>query len=187
MFTLYLKNDPAAAFPLATANWTIQRAPVDARLVLEATLGAKRAREVGKVVAWVKANRIGTTKSWAAPSRSEAEDRRHFRAPPQHRFGARRNGSARVRGSGPRSGDEAHRALRLRSTSYSSFTNICTRVCRPPEREPNHYWIHDRQRADGFRGPSPTRASLSSLEIPRSGPRGARDLAGGLLSYSTRS
>ena len=82
MFTLYLKNDPAAAFPLATANWTIQRAPVDARLVLEATLGAKRAREVGKVVAWVKANRIGTTKSWAAPSRSEAEDRRHFRAPP---------------------------------------------------------------------------------------------------------
>jgi hypothetical protein len=47
MFTLYLKNDPAAAFPLATANWTIQRAPVDARLVLEATLGAKRAREVG--------------------------------------------------------------------------------------------------------------------------------------------
>lgn len=39
-FALYLRHDPAAALKLAEQNWTVQRAPEDMRIYLEAALAA---------------------------------------------------------------------------------------------------------------------------------------------------
>jgi len=40
-FELVLRHDPAAALALATANWTVQREPADARILREAALAAR--------------------------------------------------------------------------------------------------------------------------------------------------
>lgn len=39
-FVLYLRHDPAGALALAQQNWTVQRAPKDVRIYLEAALAA---------------------------------------------------------------------------------------------------------------------------------------------------
>lgn len=41
-FELYLRHDPASALKLAEQNWTVQRAPKDMRIFLEAALAAHR-------------------------------------------------------------------------------------------------------------------------------------------------
>ena len=49
-FELVLENNPAAALDLATANWTIQREPADARILLEAAIAAGSPRAARPVV-----------------------------------------------------------------------------------------------------------------------------------------
>jgi tetratricopeptide (TPR) repeat protein len=57
-FLLNLKRDAKAALPLALKNWTIQREPGDARLVLEAALGAKQFQAAAPVVEFIRENRL---------------------------------------------------------------------------------------------------------------------------------
>ena len=49
-FELALENNPAVALALAQANWTIQREPADARILLEAAIAAGSARAARAVV-----------------------------------------------------------------------------------------------------------------------------------------
>ena len=40
MFRLKVEDNPAAALPLAVQNWSVQKEPADARLLIEAALAA---------------------------------------------------------------------------------------------------------------------------------------------------
>ena len=53
-FELALENNPAAALNLAQANWTIQREPADARILLEAAIAAGSPRAARPVKEWIK-------------------------------------------------------------------------------------------------------------------------------------
>ncbi|MEE4376041.1 MAG: hypothetical protein V2J55_00815 [Candidatus Competibacteraceae bacterium] len=52
-FTLHLLDRPAEALQLALRNWTVQREPTDARLVLEAALAADDPKAARPVLDWL--------------------------------------------------------------------------------------------------------------------------------------
>ncbi|MEZ5582304.1 MAG: hypothetical protein R3F37_05570 [Candidatus Competibacteraceae bacterium] len=52
-FTLHLLGQPAAALQLALRNWTVQREPTDARLVLETALAADDPKAAQPVLDWL--------------------------------------------------------------------------------------------------------------------------------------
>lgn len=57
-FTLQLLKQPARALQLARQNWTLQREPADARILLEAALAAQDRRAAQPVLDWLTANRV---------------------------------------------------------------------------------------------------------------------------------
>jgi tetratricopeptide (TPR) repeat protein len=57
-FALHLSRQPAEALQLALRNWTVQREPADARLVLEAALAANDARAARPVLDWLRKTRL---------------------------------------------------------------------------------------------------------------------------------
>jgi hypothetical protein len=52
-FALYVLDKPELAMMRALANWSVQREPIDARLVLEAALAAHRAGDARPVLDWL--------------------------------------------------------------------------------------------------------------------------------------
>ena len=57
-FALRLGRDPQSALQLATLNWQVQRAPWDARVLLEAALAANQPAAAADVVAFIKETRL---------------------------------------------------------------------------------------------------------------------------------
>ncbi len=57
-FALHLLGDPRTAVALARANWTLQREPLDARILLEAARAAGDAEAVREVRDWVARTRL---------------------------------------------------------------------------------------------------------------------------------
>jgi Tfp pilus assembly protein PilF len=57
-FALRLQHDPEAALDLALANWQVQRAPWDARVVLEAALAAKQPPAAAAVLDFLEKTRL---------------------------------------------------------------------------------------------------------------------------------
>lgn len=57
-FTLSLQHDAQRALSLAQANWTVQREPADARILLESALAAKNRAAAQPVLDWLKANHV---------------------------------------------------------------------------------------------------------------------------------
>jgi hypothetical protein len=57
-FLLALQGDVSRALVLAQHNWTVQREPADARVLLEAALAARHAAAAAPVLAWMAASRI---------------------------------------------------------------------------------------------------------------------------------
>jgi hypothetical protein len=53
-FTLHLMHDPARALALAEANWSVQREPRDARILLEAALAAHRSEAARPVLEFIE-------------------------------------------------------------------------------------------------------------------------------------
>ena len=57
-FALHLQHDPQAALALALQNWKVQRAPWDARVVLEAAKAANQPEAAADVLAFVAQTRL---------------------------------------------------------------------------------------------------------------------------------
>jgi tetratricopeptide (TPR) repeat protein len=57
-FALQLQHDPKAALGMALRNWQLQRAPWDARVVLEAALAAKQPQAAATVVEFLAKTRL---------------------------------------------------------------------------------------------------------------------------------
>lgn len=57
-FVLYLEHDPATALELAQKNWTVQRAPKDMRIYLEAAIAAGKPEAAMPVLALVKQSHL---------------------------------------------------------------------------------------------------------------------------------
>ncbi len=57
-FLLALRGDAARALELAQHNWSVQREPADARVLLEAALAARHAAAAAPVLSWMAASRI---------------------------------------------------------------------------------------------------------------------------------
>jgi len=57
-FALDLQHDPQRALDMAQQNWQVQRAPWDARMLLEAALAAKQPRASGEVLAFLKQTQL---------------------------------------------------------------------------------------------------------------------------------
>jgi Tfp pilus assembly protein PilF len=57
-FALRLEHDPQGALQLATRNWQVQRAPWDARVLLEAALAARQPAAAAEVIAFLKETRL---------------------------------------------------------------------------------------------------------------------------------
>jgi tetratricopeptide (TPR) repeat protein len=57
-FELVLLHRPDRALELARANWTVQREPADARILLEAALAAGRPSAADPVVGWLRDNAV---------------------------------------------------------------------------------------------------------------------------------
>jgi len=57
-FALQLQHDPQTALDMALRNWQVQRAPWDARVVLEAAVAAKRPRAAEDVLDFVQKTRL---------------------------------------------------------------------------------------------------------------------------------
>jgi tetratricopeptide (TPR) repeat protein len=57
-FALYLQHDPQAALDAAERNWQVQRAPWDARVLLEAALAANQPRAAAAVVAFLRETKL---------------------------------------------------------------------------------------------------------------------------------
>ena len=57
-FTLALLHDPQRALMLARTNWTVQREPADARILLESALAAGDRAAAKPVLDWLSANHI---------------------------------------------------------------------------------------------------------------------------------
>lgn len=57
-FTLALQQDAKRALPLAQANWTVQREPADARILLECALADKNRMAAQPAIEWLKTNRV---------------------------------------------------------------------------------------------------------------------------------
>ncbi|WP_428394909.1 hypothetical protein [Lichenicoccus sp.] len=58
MFTLHLLHQPRRALVLARANWTVQREPIDARILLETALAAGQPEAADPVRAWLDHNHV---------------------------------------------------------------------------------------------------------------------------------
>jgi tetratricopeptide (TPR) repeat protein len=57
-FALQLQHDPQAALDLALRNWQVQRAPWDARVVLEAALAAKQPQAAAPILEFLQKTRL---------------------------------------------------------------------------------------------------------------------------------
>jgi hypothetical protein len=57
-FALQLQHDPSAALDMALRNWQVQRAPWDARVVLEAALAAKQPEAAAKVLEFLAKTKL---------------------------------------------------------------------------------------------------------------------------------
>jgi hypothetical protein len=58
-FELALRHDPATALALARANWTVQREPADAKILIQAALAARHAATAAApALAWLDANHV---------------------------------------------------------------------------------------------------------------------------------
>jgi len=57
-FTLTLLRDAGRALPLAQTNWSVQREPADARILLECALAAKNRAAAQPVIDWLNANHV---------------------------------------------------------------------------------------------------------------------------------
>jgi len=57
-FALQLQHDPQTALDMALRNWEVQRAPWDARVVLEAALAAHQPRAAAPVLDFVEQTRL---------------------------------------------------------------------------------------------------------------------------------
>ncbi|NPD69292.1 hypothetical protein HN018_02715 [Lichenicola cladoniae] len=57
-FMLVLQHQAPAALELAKANWTVQREPADARILLETAIAAHRPEAAGPVQAWLRDNGV---------------------------------------------------------------------------------------------------------------------------------
>ena len=57
-FALQLQHDPQAALDMARSNWQVQRAPWDARVVLEAALAAKQPRAAAPVLEFLQKTQL---------------------------------------------------------------------------------------------------------------------------------
>jgi Tfp pilus assembly protein PilF len=57
-FTLQLQRDPKAALDMALRNWELQRAPWDARVVLEAALAAKQPQAAAPVLEFMEKTKL---------------------------------------------------------------------------------------------------------------------------------
>jgi hypothetical protein len=57
-FTLNLLRDARRALPLAQANWSIQREPADARILLECALAGKNRAAAQPVLDWLNRNQV---------------------------------------------------------------------------------------------------------------------------------
>jgi hypothetical protein len=55
---LQLQHDPETALDMAKRNWAVQRAPWDARVLLEAALAAHQPRAADAVVAFMEQTRL---------------------------------------------------------------------------------------------------------------------------------
>jgi hypothetical protein len=53
-----LQHDPEAALDMALRNWQLQRAPWDARVVLEAALAAKQPRAAAPVLEFIAKTKL---------------------------------------------------------------------------------------------------------------------------------
>lgn len=56
-FQLTVEHNPARALELAVANWAVQREPYDARILLEATIAARRPEAAQPVLDWLAQSR----------------------------------------------------------------------------------------------------------------------------------
>ena len=61
-FQLELMHDPAAAIGLAVANWTVQREPADARILLQSALAAGQPGAAAPVLAWLRSDDVEDTR-----------------------------------------------------------------------------------------------------------------------------
>jgi Tfp pilus assembly protein PilF len=57
-FALQLQHDPQTSLEMAKRNWAVQRAPWDARVLLEAALAAHQPREAESVIAFIQQTRL---------------------------------------------------------------------------------------------------------------------------------
>jgi Tfp pilus assembly protein PilF len=57
-FALELQHDPQSALEMAERNWAVQRAPWDARVLLEAALAAHQPRAADAVVAFIEQTKL---------------------------------------------------------------------------------------------------------------------------------
>jgi len=57
-FALQLQHDPHTALDMALRNWQVQRAPWDARVVLEAALASKEPRAASPVLEFLKKTQL---------------------------------------------------------------------------------------------------------------------------------
>ena len=57
-FTLVLLRDAQRALPLAQANWSVQREPADARILLESALAGKNRAAAQPVLDWLNINHV---------------------------------------------------------------------------------------------------------------------------------
>ncbi len=57
-FALQLQHDPQTALDMARRNWQVQRAPQDARVVLEAALAAKQPRAAAEVLDFMQKTKL---------------------------------------------------------------------------------------------------------------------------------
>ena len=57
-FVLVVKNSPDEAVNLALDNWTVQKEPLDARIVLEAAVAARQSKASREVVLWVASTQL---------------------------------------------------------------------------------------------------------------------------------
>jgi len=57
-FTLHLLDQAEAALTLAQENWAIEREPIDARLLLEASLAARKVDAATPILNWLEKTRL---------------------------------------------------------------------------------------------------------------------------------
>lgn len=71
-YMLALRHRPVEALALAQANWTVQREPADARILLEAAIAARRPGAAAPVRAWLGDNGVEDARLAALADRTTA-------------------------------------------------------------------------------------------------------------------